>query len=124
MRIGTGFCIEPQGARDGVDDLGGRVADPTLLQTEVVVTADPGNEGDLLASQTGNPAEAIAPKAYVAGTDLLTTSLQEFAELRRARPLLGGPRQGVTDYHRRSVTCCTGITPARPDPWPRRRPQR
>ena len=54
-QVGALDVVELQGPGDGVEDALGGSADVAALETGVVVEADPGELGDLLAAQPGDP---------------------------------------------------------------------
>jgi hypothetical protein len=54
--VGAFGVVEPQGAGDGVQDRVGGAAGIAALQPGVVRDADPGQQRDLLAAQTCDPA--------------------------------------------------------------------
>src|SRR5580704_5527366 len=59
-QVGGGVLLELQRPGDGQQHLVRRVPVAALLQADVVVGADPGEEGDLLAAQARDTAVALA----------------------------------------------------------------
>src|SRR6201996_3173510 len=59
-QVGGGILVELQRPGDGQQHLVGRMPVAALLEADVVVGADPGEERDLLAPQARDPAVALA----------------------------------------------------------------
>jgi xanthine dehydrogenase YagT iron-sulfur-binding subunit len=68
MEVRGGVFVEPERTGEGIDDLcGGVVVLAALLESQVVVGADPGEHGQLFAPQPGNPSAAGAGEPHVLG---------------------------------------------------------
>lgn len=59
-QVGGGVLVELKRPGDGQQHLVGGVPVAALLQADVIVGADPGEEGDLLTAQARDPAVALA----------------------------------------------------------------
>ncbi|GHH80558.1 hypothetical protein GCM10018793_35930 [Streptomyces sulfonofaciens] len=55
MQVALGVRVEPEGARRAVQHLVGRPLVTALLQAQVVLHADAGEQGDLLAARPRHP---------------------------------------------------------------------
>ena len=60
VEVVGGDGVEPQRPRQRVQHLAGRVGVAALLEAQVVVRADAGQDGDLFAPQTRDPSRARA----------------------------------------------------------------
>jgi hypothetical protein len=72
--------VELQNARDRLEHLNGRVAIAAPLQPQVVVGADAGEHGDLLASQPGHAPHTELGDACLLRRHELAPGAQELAE--------------------------------------------
>jgi hypothetical protein len=79
----AGVRAESQGGAQGVDDLRRRGAFAPLFEPGVVVGADAGEHGDLLAPQAVDPPRAEVGQADVGGREARALGAEELAE--RAR---------------------------------------
>lgn len=77
--VGVGV-VQLQRPGQGVQDLLGGLAAASLLQPQVVVDADAGQQGDLLASQARHPPLAVLRQADVDGSQAPAAGPQEVAQ--------------------------------------------
>ena len=71
--------VELQRAGDGVEDLGGGAVDGAAFELGVVLDAEPGERGDLAASQPGHPPVAAGGQADLVRGDLGPSGHEEVA---------------------------------------------
>ena len=98
--MGAFGLVELQGSGDGFEDAVGDTGEVPALEPRVVVDADPGQDGDLFASQAGYaPVGAVGRQPDVLGGEAGTTGGEELAHvvpvhhaatLRPPSPSLGG----------------------------------
>ena len=81
--MGALGLVEPQGARDGVQDAVRSAVHVPAFKLRVVVDADPGQFGDLLATEARDTPQIPVdhPQSHLLGRDLCATGLQELAYL-------------------------------------------
>ncbi len=103
-----GVVVEAQRAGERVEHLLGRMRVAALLEPDVVVDADAGEQRELLAPQAGHPAPAQVGQSDVVGRDERAPGAEELAE-----PVVR-VAHGVLDATAR----------ARPRRWPWRSPGR
>ena len=116
-QVGVLGVVELQGTGDGLQHAVGRAAQIALLQPGVVVGADPGELGDLLAAQARHPAAgAVQRHAGLLGAELRPPAGEEVPDLRLVVHALhdrdGGPAEGGPARTRITLPCRTGARAA------------
>ena len=94
MQVGGRFGVHAQRPGNRLEDFGGGVSVAALLQALQVFTADAGQQGQLVASQSRNPASRARHQAHLRGCDLRSPGPQVVAEvvgLAHAAKPKGGP---------------------------------
>lgn len=81
VHVDAGVGFEPQGAGDAVEDLVGGVPVAALFQTQVVLGADAGEEGDLLPAQTGHPSAVSGGQSHIPRAHLFAAGSQVVTQL-------------------------------------------
>jgi hypothetical protein len=75
--------VQPQRAGKGIKDFAGYVALPALLESAVVLGANAGEHGKLVAAQAGHSTSTgEGPDACLRGSDPVAASSEELAQLR------------------------------------------
>jgi uncharacterized protein len=81
VEMGPLGVAEPKGAGDRVEHALGGLAGAALLEPHVVVHADPGQQGELLAAQARHAPPPVGMKSDLLGLEAGPSRLQELAEL-------------------------------------------
>ncbi|GHE64312.1 hypothetical protein GCM10017778_56260 [Streptomyces vinaceus] len=81
MQVRAGVGVQAQGAGEGVEQLGRRVAFTSLFQARVVVRVHAGQNRDLFPAQSGDPSYAVVGHADVSGAQTRSAGAEEFSQL-------------------------------------------
>ena len=87
--------LEVECAGESVEDRWGRVSLAPLLESGVVVDADPGEHGDFFTAKTGNPPPRPRGDADIRGLHVAASRFEEGSQFGGAHETtLASPRRG------------------------------